>query len=170
MQYLAPQPSTNIWSANLSRNEHHMINAFSPFSISNVESGSSLFLRKGNKTITFPRVAKKLWLKSNNWKVSLQIPRNQIVMMCSLGESSISDFRKKMGFRPNLLEDGNDASANAGTDNDDLCSLCAEKSVMRRKHWLRLSFPLKSHPCLPLSVLHFLIRVVVMMMGRSLWK
>ena len=102
MQYLAPQPSTNIWSANLSRNEHHMFNAFPPFSISNVESGSSLFLRKGNKTITFPRVAKKLWLKSNNWKVSLQIPRNQVVMMCSSGESSISDFRKKMGFRPNL--------------------------------------------------------------------
>ena len=48
-------------------------------------------------------------------------------MMCSLGESSISDFRKKM-------DDGNDDSANAGTDNDDLCSLCAEKSVMRRKH------------------------------------
>ena len=55
-------------------------------------------------------------------------------MMCSLGDSSISDFRKKMGFRPNLVDDGNDASANAGTDNDDLCSLCAEKSVMRRKH------------------------------------
>ena len=102
MQYLAPQPSANIWSANLSRNEHHMFNAFPPFSISNVKSGSSLFLRKGNKTITFPRVAKKLWLKSNNWKVSLQIPRNQVVMMCSSGESSISDFRKKMGFRPNL--------------------------------------------------------------------